>query len=327
MYDITIIGNAPVDNLFHVDDALLKTYALKKGDWQKLPVATYDALTADLTSRGIHNEMIPGGSGANTAWHLSRMGRKVFFAGLVGDDAAGVLFHQSMTDAGVDMTPPVAGLATFVLICLVTPDGERTFVSNGLTPDFTPEDVPEHIVAQSRYLMLEGYLLGTGFPALLHAAHLGDKHGAKLILTLAAPSFVNQFFENLATLLREDHTNLFFANDKELDALRNQMHNITDPDVMGKTLNALYLTNHVVTHGAQGAEYYHNGSSHGLVKPQLRVPQVLDATGAGDAFAAGFLHVWLADPTNVAEAIQAGHTLAGKVIAHLGARPNVSIDS
>jgi len=324
MYDITIIGNAPIDILFQVDDALLQTYKLKKGDWQRLDVDVFDALMAELNSRGIQGELIPGGSGANTAWHLGRMGHSVFFAGIVGDDRAGNLFHDSMTDAGVDMTPPTPGLRSFVLGCLITPDGERTFVSDGRCPPFGPEHLPVEVIATSRYLMLEGYLLGESYPTLAHAADLAAAHGAGIILTLAAPSFVTRHFDQLATLLRHKQTCLFFANDKELAALRNQIGNITDPDLAGKTLNALCDIEHVITHGAKGAELFTNGVSGGLVKP-APVAQVVDATGAGDAFAAGFLHVWLTKPFVESAALKAGHTLAGKVIAHIGGRPNVTL--
>lgn len=326
MYDLTIIGNAPVDALYHVDDALLTQFNLKKGDWQRLPVETFDAIMKTLADDGNLPELIPGGSGANTAWHLARMGHKVFFAGLVGDDAPGQLFYTSLITAGADMTPPVKGLATFVLGCLVTPDGERTFISDGRCPDFLPEHVPEAVVRQSRYLMLEGYLLGTGYPALAHAAELGRAAGAKLLLTLAAPSFVQKHCAQIVELLTHEHATLFFANDKELAMLRNQIPHLMDPRLITKALQALYLTNYVVTHGGRGAEYYHKGNSNGLVPPARKVSKVVDATGAGDAFAAGFLHVWMADPDNVTDAIQAGHTLAGKVIAHLGGRPNVTLD-
>jgi sugar/nucleoside kinase (ribokinase family) len=326
MYDLTIIGNAPVDALYAVDDDLLAAYNLQKGDWQRLPNAVYDDLMATLAARGVKATLQPGGSGANTAWHLARMGHKVFFAGLVGDDTAGRLFYDSLRAAGADMTPPVPGLHTFVLGCLITPDGERTFISDGRCPNFGPEHLPLAAIANTRYLMLEGYLLGTGYPALSRAAELAEASGAKLIVTLAAPSFVRKYCDQIVALLGQAHAVLFLANDEELETLQRSLPSLKDPALIGSAMTMLSMTDHVVTHGKRGAEYYSGGYSLGLVAPARSVPNVVDATGAGDAFAAGFLHLWMTNPKDVTTALQTGHTLAGKVIAHLGGRPDVRLD-
>ena len=127
MYDINVIGNAPVDMLTHVPESLISEHNLNKGDFNQVDSATFDAITQQCTVE----EMQSGGSCANSAWALAKMGKNVHFTGHIGNDAAGQHFYTDMEAVGITMPAPQQGSRTMEIYVLITPDGERTFVSQG----------------------------------------------------------------------------------------------------------------------------------------------------------------------------------------------------
>ena len=315
MYDVTFFGNPPVDVLTPVTPQLLREFKLTPGDWQSVSEATLKAVLAQ-TNEAEHRR-IPGGSAGNTAFSMAQLGGQVAFCGRVGDDEAGQLYFNTMQDAGINMPAPREGGTTLLIHCLLTPDGERTFITNGVhTPALDDEVVSEHVIAQSQWIFIEGYLFGETFEYILKACRIARKNGVKIALTLAAPFVVSSQFDKIALLIR-DGVDLIIANDEELRTLLSTELSADDAQHSAATLEAISATPRVITHGAKGAEFHANGEA--VHVPAIPVTDVLDTTGAGDGFAAGFMYGYVRN-MGAERALQLGHLVASKVVGVIGAR-------
>lgn len=311
-FQLTALGNAPVDVLAHVDDTLLTRFGLKKGDWQSISADKITGLRASLGPV----ELQPGGSAANTVYSMARLGSRVNFIGLVGNDDAGRNFYQSMARVGVGMPAPLPNHDTFVIYVLITPDGERTFATTGLHPHIARSHIDDEQVAASDWLMIEGYALLAQADPVLETAAIARRHGVKIALTLAAPFVVKTAFASISALLREG-VDLLIANGEELDTLISAELAGDTTDHAVATMKALQKTPQVVTHGSEGAAF--RTVHHYLQSPCPKELKPIDTNGAGDAFAAGFLHGLLGGHT-VEKALNLGHALAGRTILQTGAR-------
>lgn len=318
MYDITFLGNAPVDVLLKVSDQTLKAHNFKKGAWHQVP----PQMVLEILKASQGHTIMPGGSAANSAYSFANLGGKTALCAYVGDDKEGRIFYNAMKQSKVAMPPPVAEKRTLVIYVLITPDGERTFITPQSGQTLKPRalmgeaGVQEKNIMNSQWLFIEGYLFEDDFLAILKACRIARKHNTKIALTLAASSFVEAHFDKIALLIR-DGIDLYVCNEDELNTLRKAELEGEDATHAQETLAKLRETPHLSTAGGDGATYFNMGNKTHV--PTTPVEHVVDSTGAGDAFVAGYLY-GLTQGYTLKDAITTGHNLAGKVVQQLGAR-------
>lgn len=320
MYDITFLGNAPVDVLMHVPDDVLAKHNLNKGDWLEVSPTVMDDILKDIPEE--RRELKPGGSVANSADSFASLGGKGYLCAYVGDDTEGQVFYKAHKDKGIAMPAPVTGKRTLVIYVLITPDGERTFVAPSgdkggkSRAKIGAEGLQEAAIASSDWLLVEGYLFADDFPSILKACQIARKNGTKIAITLAAPSFVKNHFSEIVLLVR-DGIDLYICNEEELRTLKEAQLTGDDEQHAEETLAKLRQVPHLVTFGKKGATYQDPGEKTHV--PTQEAESIVDATGAGDAFAAGYFY-GMSKGYEREGAIALGHTLAGKVIQQVGGR-------
>src|SRR3954447_17379475 len=297
-YDVLGIGNAIFDVLVRTEDAFLARHGMTKGGM---------ALIDEARAAAIYNDMGPaiemsGGSAANTIVGLAGFGARAAFIGKVKDDQIGRLYSHDIKAANVAFaTPPAAsGPATGCSYILVTPDGERTMNTwLGAAQDLTPDDIDPAEIAASRIVYLEGYLWDpkNAKEAFLKAATIAHDAGRQVALTLSDAFCVDRYRDEFLGLMRSDTVDLIFANEAELHSL----YQTSDFDTALKQL-ASDVKLGVVTRSEKGCVVA-DGSRVTAV-PAFPIDKMVDTTGAGDLFAAGFLFGLVRG---------AGHDNAGKL--------------
>jgi sugar/nucleoside kinase (ribokinase family) len=317
LIDVTGIGNAIVDVIAHATDADLDRLQLPKGAMTLIDGARADALYAQMAPA----REISGGSVANSMAGIASLGGRAGYIGKVRDDQLGAVFTHDIRAAGVQFSTKVAtsGSATARCLVLVTEDGQRTMNTFlGACVELGPEDVDEALIARSKVTYLEGYLWDPprAKEALLRAAQLAHKHGRKVALSLSDPFCVDRHRAEFKRLI-DDHVDVLFANEGEALSL-------TEVDDLQAALANLRGRCElcVVTRGAQGASVLGAGQVHHV--PAEPIEKLVDTTGAGDLFAAGFLHGFTngRDPV---ECARLGALCAAEIIGHYGARPELSL--
>ncbi len=309
MYDINVIGNAPVDMLTHVPESFISEHNLNKGDFNQVDSATFDAITQKCTVE----EMQSGGSCANSAWALAKIGKNVHFTGHIGNDAAGQHFYTDMEAVGITMPAPQQGSRTMEIYVLITPDGERTFVSQGVTAPITAEMIHEETFQQSPWLFIEGYTLLDQEPAVLKAIDLAKQNQCKIAFTVSADFVIHIKQQDIFSDILP-HIDLFLANEEEYALLQEYIEKLPETE-QKQAKEQLNNMAQVVTHSEKGATFK-NAEGEQFI-PTTAV-QTVDATGAGDAFAAGFLSKYL--DHDVENGLKTGHQIAGLVVQQVGAR-------
>ncbi|GAA0963645.1 sugar kinase [Actinocorallia libanotica] len=277
------------------------------------PLAKGSDTPASVTMHG-------GGSGANVAAWLSVEGVEVAFVGRRGSDVAGRNRDMELMGYGVDarlVMDPERPTGTCVV--LVTHKGDRTMMSDpGANNALLPDDIPAELFTAGAHLHLSGYsLLNEGSRnAALHALRLARNAGMSISVDGGSSSPLKRagaepFFE------WTQGTKLLLVSSSEAEALTGR----EEPELAAKVLTAWY-PQVVIKMGDDGALWYTNGRPEPITVPAEPVEKVVDGTGAGDAFAAGFLPAWL-EGKPPAEALTAGCRLASKAVGHLGARPEL----
>lgn len=306
-YNFAIMGNAVVDAIAHVDDALLARFSLRKGDSNAVSHSQMVELSGSITVEQFRG----GGAAANTAYTLARLGSKVAFLGLMGTDPAGRFFAEDMVGAGVTITPPREGVRTTDVFTLVTPDGVRTMVQS-VPPPPSPDDswVDDNFIEQSDYLLIEAYLAGSHPAAAEYAAKVAARAGTRLVLSLASPRAV-QGASAMLVDLAQAYKPLIIGNSAEWDVL------VASADAHAAA--RINQVEHVLTRSGEGAAYYAADGATVVDSPTQPIPKPTDLTGAGDAFAAGFLHVFTGGGSPQL-ALQQGHQLGRAVVLQLGPR-------
>ncbi len=315
--DIVAMGDAIVDVIASCDDAFLDAHGLPKGSMQLLTPAQGDALYAAM---GQAREM-SGGSAANSMAGIAAMGGKAAFVGQVADDQLGDIFAHDMKALGVRFdTPPLVGVPTGRCLILVTPDAQRTMnTCPGASHELGVAALDEALIASASILYLEGYLWGPEKPraAMLKAVEIAHRAGREVAFTLSESVCIAGRREGFAAMIEGGGVDLLFANQDE--AL--QLTGRADPDSALSELAAKVATL-VVTRGAEGATAIANGERISI--PAAPVVQIVDTTGAGDLFAAGFLAA-RARKASLERCLWTGAIAAGEVIKHYGARPIVDL--
>ncbi|MBI4275649.1 MAG: adenosine kinase [Rhizobiales bacterium] len=319
-YDVIGIGNAIVDVLARTEDDFLVRHGMQKGTMALIDESRAQAI---YTAMGPAVE-ISGGSAANTIVGVAGFGARAAFIGKVKDDTLGQVFAHDIRAAGVgfDTPPSFEGPSTARCYILVTPDGERTMNTYlGAAQDLHPNDIVEEAIAAAAITYLEGYLWDPKHAkdAFLKAAKAAHTAGRQVALTLSDAFCVDRWRDEFLNLARSGTVDLLFANEAEMHSL----YQTADFDTAVKTLRAdVKLA--VVTRSEKGCLVV--SRERVLEVAASPVARVVDTTGAGDLFAAGFL-VGLARGADHTRAAKLGALAAAEVIGHLGARPEASLKS
>lgn len=311
--DVLGIGNALVDVLSNETDELVSRLGLVKGSMDLID----EARMAELYDAMGPGTELSGGSAANTMVGIASLGGRAHYIGRVRDDAFGSVFAHDLRAAGVGYTavPAADGPATGCCLILVTPDAERTMNTFlGASSLLAPSDVDESVIAQAKVVFLEGYLFDRpeAQDAFRYAAELAHRHGAQVALTLSDLFCVERHRASFRDLVA-GHVDVLFANNDEITSL----YEVPDVEAaLPHLLDDCELA--AVTRSERGALVVHRGEVTSVAGQ--KVERVVDTTGAGDQFAAGFLaaHVRGLSP-EVAAAV--GNIAAAEVIGHLGPRP------
>ncbi len=341
--DVVCLGNALVDVLAYTTDGDLARLELSKGS-----MALVDLPSAAQIYGGMQNTIeVSGGSAANTTAGVAALGGRAGYIGKVAPDELGEIFVHDMSVLGVELgsrvhegaarrlrAAPVSGsfeegprdgpdddVATGRSLVLVTPDGERTMATHlGVASTLGPEDIDEDLVARAEIVYVEGYLWDTDSAkdAVRSAMSIAHSSDGLVALSLSDPFCVERHRTELLALLQGE-VDLLFCNEEEVKLL-------FGADDLAFALEALGETGLLaaVTRGARGSVVV---LSDGPVEvPAEPVEQVVDTTGAGDLFAAGFLY-GLTHGQDPVSSARLGGACAAEVISHLGARPQTDIST
>jgi sugar/nucleoside kinase (ribokinase family) len=317
-FDVVGLGNAIVDVLARAEDSDLVREGLSKGTMALIDEPRAEALYAKLGD----TVLMSGGSAANTINGVASLGGRAAFIGKVKDDALGRSFAHDLRATGVHFSTPAAtdGASTARCMIMVTPDGERTMntflgASQGLGPD----DVDRAVVAASGIVYLEGYLWDppAAKEAFRRAADIAHEAGRQVALTLSDVFCVDRHRAEFLDLLRSGKVDIVFANESEAKAL----YETSDFDAaVGGLRGDARLS--VVTRSEKGCLIVSREGNRAVNASP--VERVVDATGAGDLFAAGFL-TGLAKGLSHEDSARLGALAAAEVISHMGARPEARL--
>lgn len=316
-YDLVGIGNALVDVLAPVDDAFLIENALDKG-----------AMTLMDTDRAsaLYDKMPPtqecsGGSCGNTMAGFASLGGKGAFIGKVRDDQLGAVFRHDMQSIGVDFTTPAAseGPATGSCLVLITPDAQRTMCTNlGAATHLGPSDIDKEIIQTAKVVYMEGYLFDPpeAQDAFVEAADLAHDAGRKVSITLSDPFCVDRH-RHAFQMLVKDHTDILFGNEEEIKSL----YQVDDFDAALQHVRG-HCEIACLTRSDKGSVILSGDGMH--IIDSMPLEKVVDTTGAGDQYAAGFLYGYT-QGMDLRRCGQIATVTATEIISHVGARPEVNL--
>jgi len=317
-YDVLGIGNAIVDVIARAEEDFLLRQGMRKGG-----MALIDAARAEAIYQAMGPAVeVSGGSAANTIVGVASLGARAAFIGKVKDDLLGRAFAHDIRAAGVTFatTPAADGAPTGRCYVLVTPDGERTMNTFlGAAQDLHPADIDADVIAASAITYLEGYLWDprNAKDAFLKAATIAHDAGRIVALTLSDAFCVDRWRDEFLHLMRSRTVDLIFANEAELHSL----YQTADFEAAAAALRA-DVEAAVVTRSEKGCLVIGPDGTEAV--PAFPVERVVDTTGAGDLFAAGFL-CGLARGADDRTCGRLGALAAAEVIQHLGARPEASL--
>lgn len=317
VYDVVGLGNAIVDVISAQDDAFLTKWGIHKDAMNLIEEDRADL----LTKASVNAVETSGGSGANTIAGLASFGGKGAYVGKVADDRLGEVFKADMERGGVlfDTPPLIGGAATARSIIFVTPDGKRSMNTYlGASVDFSPSDVDRTTIEAGSILYLEGYLFDkdAAKAAFVHAAEIAHAAGRKVSLTLSDSFCVDRHRDSFRQLIRTQ-VDILFANEEELLSLY-ETRDFDEAIEQLRTETGLAA----VTRGEKGSVVIGDGDP--IVVPAEPINELVDTTGAGDQYAAGFLF-GVARGLPLATCAKLGHIAAAEVISHYGPRPEVSL--
>ncbi|WP_102960411.1 adenosine kinase [Mangrovicella endophytica] len=314
-FDLLSIGNAIVDIIAQTDDAFLEREAVQKGGM---------TLIDTDRARQLYAAMGPavetsGGSAGNTVAGFVSLGGTGAYVGKVSDDELGRIFAHDIRSLGVEyQTVPLAGdPPTARSMILVTPDGQRSMSTYlGACVELGPDDIDEALVAAAKVTYFEGYLWDPPLAkdAIRNAATIAHANGREVAMTLSDSFCVNRYREEFLELIRSGTVDIVFANEAEAMALYQESDLDTAIDRLGYDAKRLAA----VTRGADGCIIIENAER--VEVPATEVERVLDTTGAGDLFAAGFLRGYTAGLSH-RDSARLGVIAAGHVIQQIGPRP------
>ena len=309
--NVLTIGNAIVDIFALCEDSFLQEQGIGKNMMNLVDAERSAALYRKLDDA----KEVSGGSAANTAVGVVALGGSAGFAGRVLDDELGQSFVRDIRDAGVHFGAHLqsTGSPTASSIILVTPDAARSMNTHlGACIEFEPGDIREEDVEAAEIVYLEGYLYDApaGPEIFSHVVRLAKHYGTQISLSLSDPWCAERHREAL-TRFCHDHVDILFANEEEAARLCDSDHDTAKRKLGGYTGELL------ITRGANGAFVGCGDEGHELIA--MPHGQVVDTTGAGDLFAAGYLH-GLINNLSIKESLIKGTELSSKIIQKIGAR-------
>jgi len=317
-YQVVGIGNALVDVISHVEDGFLAENGVEKGIMTLIDTAR----AVELYGRMGPAREVSGGSAANTIAGIAALGGRTAYVGKVKDDQLGSIFAHDLRAQGADyatpLAPPDHPAETGRCMVLVSPDGERSMSTYlGVSEFLAPADIDEAQVAAAEWIFLEGYRFDgpDSIAAFAKAVNAAKRAGGKVAITLSDPFCVERHRNEFLRMLATD-VDLLVANEHELCSLYLTADLGT---AMARAELEVPLT--ACTVGAKGAHVLGGGER--VHAPATKVT-VVDATGAGDLFAAGFLY-GLTSGRDRLTAARMGCLAAGEVISHVGARPEADL--
>jgi sugar/nucleoside kinase (ribokinase family) len=315
-FDVVGIGNAIVDIIARCDEGFLSKHGLTKGSMR--------LIDADEANR-LYSAMGPaversGGSVANAIAGLASFGARCGFIGRVAADQFGGIFRHDIRSLGVhcDTLPASDGAPTARCLILVTPDGERTMNTFlGASVDFRPEDLDLDLIGNAKIVYLEGYLFDrdAAKAAFREAARAANEAGAKVALTLSDAFCVDRHRDDFRALVRHG-ADIVFANEKEITSLY-QVNSFEE--AADAAMNDCEMA--VLTRSEAGSVIVAGGET---IEIEAEKARVVDLTGAGDLYSAGFLY-GLTHGASLRECGRLGSLAAAEAISHIGARPEISL--
>ncbi len=302
------IGNAIVDVLCKVSDDFLKDHSLIKSTMKLIDDKEFRELLSNLKIE----ETVSGGSVANSIVGMSQLGNNVGFIGKINDDDFGQKYEEGLKKDGVKYfyQKKKESLATGTCLILITPDSERTMCTFlGTAGKISDKDVDEKIISESEITFLEGYLWDKGEPK--KAFDKAISLSKKVAMSLSDLFCVERHKKNFLDLVK-NNLDIIFANEQEMMSLINK-NSFEDAISFSKEIKK----NVIITRGEKGAIAIQNGKIFECASRKNL--NIVDLTGAGDLFAAGYLH-GIINNLSVKESLQNGTDLSAKVIQKIGAR-------
>jgi len=314
--EICFIGNAIVDILAKVSNETLNKLKIPKGSMQLIDEGASDKILELIQNPSI----ISGGSAANTAVGFKSFGGKCSFIGQIGNDKFGNLFSKDLNNAGIFFESKNFQIIekTSKSIILVTPDAERsmnTFL--GASIKFNINSFDEHFIINSSMIYIEGYLFDQpeAKEAIYHCCGLAKSQNKKVVLSLSDLFCVDRHRVDFLNLI-ENYVDIIFANEHEIKNLYNSD--------LAQSINT--IKNNVdfgaITLGSKGSIVFENKIEH-IIDP-IFIEELVDTTGAGDLFAAGFLFGFI-NKHSIVNCGNLGNKAASEIIKHIGARPKISL--
>jgi sugar/nucleoside kinase (ribokinase family) len=316
--DVLCIGNAIVDVIANAGDDFLTQEGLVKGSMRLIDAEEAERLYSHMGPA----HQVSGGSAGNTAAGVAALGGKAGFIGQVAPDQLGEFYRHDLTAAGVEFITPAndVGQPTARSMILVTPDGHRTMNTFlGAAQHLPKEALDEGQIRDSAILYLEGYLWDPETPryAMVRAIEVAREAGRKVAFTLSDTFCVDRHRDGFNQLLDSGRIDILFANQAEVEALAGVAHLESAVAATAPKVETL-----VVTRSEEGALAVRNGERADIPAEPIR--ELVDTTGAGDLFAAGFLF-GTARGSSLEQSLRLGAICAAEVIQHYGARPEADL--
>jgi sugar/nucleoside kinase (ribokinase family) len=315
--DVVGIGNAIVDVIAPADDAFIEQHGMTKGSMMLIDEQRAEEIYAAMGATVITS----GGSAGNTIAGIASLGGKTGFIGRVREDSLGQAYRHDITAAGASFTTPAAtdGPATARCLILVTPDAQRTMNTFlGACVNLGPEDIDAALVRSAAVTYLEGYLYDSpmAMEAFHTASEIAHAAGRKVALSLSDAFCVNRHRDDFKHLV-EHHVDILFANESEILAL---FETRSLDDAVARLRGMVDVA--AVTRGPEGSTVVTKDET--IEVSAAPVTHVVDTTGAGDLYAAGFLFGFTHDAP-MHECARLGSLAAAEVIGHFGARPQTPL--